>query len=181
MKIYLFLHQIWRYLKLHYSLSSEWVPSEWELNMSSGVYYCDVFIRLSFWRHPFTAETLMQCYISPNLMKEQTHLHGWPEGEHIFIFAWTIPLSQEHIQEQVHIMHTLTYLCTTVSETYCIATDDISFCERLSKHLFLSSSYYPPPSIKAIGPLHLAWEHEQHIDFCQKLLKYLHFEEMLVF
>ncbi len=31
------------------------------------------------------AETLMQCYISPNLMKKQTHLHlGWPEGEHIF-------------------------------------------------------------------------------------------------
>ncbi len=30
----------------------------------------------------FIAETLMQCYISPNLMKKQTHLHlGWPEGE----------------------------------------------------------------------------------------------------
>ncbi len=26
-------------------------------------------------------ETLMQCYISPNLTKKQTHLHlGWPEG-----------------------------------------------------------------------------------------------------
>ncbi len=36
--------------------------------------YCDVFIRLSFWRHPFTsiAETLMKCYISPDLMKNQT-------------------------------------------------------------------------------------------------------------
>ncbi len=31
------------------------------------------------------AETVMQCYISPNLMKKQTHPNlGWPEGEHIF-------------------------------------------------------------------------------------------------
>ncbi len=31
------------------------------------------------------AEQVMQCYISPNLMKKQTHLHlGWPEGEDIF-------------------------------------------------------------------------------------------------
>ncbi len=30
------------------------------------------------------AETLMQYYISTNLMKKQTHLHlGWPEGENI--------------------------------------------------------------------------------------------------
>ncbi len=32
-----------------------------------------------------TAEQVTQCYISPNLMKKQTHLHlGWSEGEHIF-------------------------------------------------------------------------------------------------
>ncbi len=37
------------------------------------------------------AETVMQCYISPNLMKKQTHPHlGRPEGEHILIFWWTI-------------------------------------------------------------------------------------------
>ncbi len=31
------------------------------------------------------AETLMQCYISPNLMKKQTHPNlVWPEDEHIF-------------------------------------------------------------------------------------------------
>ncbi len=31
------------------------------------------------------AEQVMECYISPNLMKKQTHLHlGWPQGEHIF-------------------------------------------------------------------------------------------------
>ncbi len=40
--------------------------------------YCDVFIRLSFWRHPFTAETLMQRHISLNLMKKQTRMSwGW--------------------------------------------------------------------------------------------------------
>ncbi len=43
---------------------------------------CDVFIRLSFWRHPFTAETLMQRHISTNLMKKQTHPDlRWTEGE----------------------------------------------------------------------------------------------------
>ncbi len=31
------------------------------------------------------AEEVMECYISTNLMKKQTHLHlGWPEGEDIF-------------------------------------------------------------------------------------------------
>ncbi len=31
------------------------------------------------------AETVKQCYISPNLMKKQTHPNlGWPEGEDIF-------------------------------------------------------------------------------------------------
>ncbi len=30
-------------------------------------------------------EQVMQCYIYPNLMKKQTHLHlGWPEDEYIF-------------------------------------------------------------------------------------------------
>ncbi len=30
-------------------------------------------------------EQVMECYISPNLMKKQTHLHlGWPDGECIF-------------------------------------------------------------------------------------------------
>ncbi len=58
---------------------------------------------LSFWRHPFTAEhpltliltapihcrasiaeTLMQCYISPNLMKKQTHPNlEWPKDENM--------------------------------------------------------------------------------------------------
>ncbi len=38
-------------------------------------------------------EQVMQCYISPNLKKKQTHLHlGWPE-DHIFICVWTVPLT----------------------------------------------------------------------------------------
>ncbi len=54
--------------------------------------YCDVLSAV--WTLILTApihcrasidEKVMQCYISPNLMKKQTHLHlGWPEGEHIF-------------------------------------------------------------------------------------------------
>ncbi len=61
---------------------------------SDGTHSLQSIHWLSFWRHPFTAEhpltliltapihcrasiveTLMQCYISPNLMKKQTHLH----------------------------------------------------------------------------------------------------------
>ncbi len=35
------------------------------------------------------AETVMQCYISPNLMKKQTHLHlGWPEDGHTIKCEW---------------------------------------------------------------------------------------------
>ncbi len=57
--------------------------------------YCDVFIRLSFWRHPFTAEHPLLRHISTNLMKKQTHPNpGWSDGEHIFIFGWTVPSSQ---------------------------------------------------------------------------------------
>ncbi len=36
-----------------------------------------------------TGEQVMECYISPNLKKQQTHLHlGWPEGECIFSNFW---------------------------------------------------------------------------------------------
>ncbi len=44
------------------------------------------------------AETLMQCYISPNLMKKQNSSSswmawGWITFQHIFIFGWTTPLT----------------------------------------------------------------------------------------
>ncbi len=60
----------------------------------SAVDYCDVFIRLSFWRHPFTAEhPLLRHWC------RDTFLQTWrrnklilisddPDGEHI---SWTIP------------------------------------------------------------------------------------------
>ncbi len=42
-----------------------------------GLLWC--FIRLSFWRHPFTAEHPLLRHISPNLMKNQTPPDlGWP-------------------------------------------------------------------------------------------------------
>ncbi len=56
----------------------------------SGVDYCDIFIRLLILTAPIhcrasIAETLMQCYISPDRMKKQTHPNlGCPESEHIF-------------------------------------------------------------------------------------------------
>ncbi len=39
-------------------------------------------------------EQVMQCCISSNLMKKQTHLYlGWPEGEHIFILLISLGYS----------------------------------------------------------------------------------------
>ncbi len=55
--------------------------------------YCDVFISClgSHSDGTHSPQSIHcwasdECYISPNLMKKQTHLHlGWSEGEHIFI------------------------------------------------------------------------------------------------
>ncbi len=46
-------------------------------------------------------EQVMECYISLNLMKKQTHPHlGWPEGEDIFskcsFFFGELFLEMEH-------------------------------------------------------------------------------------
>ncbi len=52
----------------------------------------------------------MHCYISPNLMKKQTHLHlGWPEGEPIFIVRRTFPstfmaLSEGHTARETSML-----------------------------------------------------------------------------
>ncbi len=63
----------------------------------SGVDYCDVFIRLSFWRHPFTAEhpLLRHWCRDAFLMKKQTHPDlRWTEDEQIFsVFGWAVSLS----------------------------------------------------------------------------------------
>ncbi len=48
--------------------------------------YCDVFISCLDSHSDGTHSQVMEWYISPNLMKKQTHLHlGRPEGENIFI------------------------------------------------------------------------------------------------
>ncbi len=62
----------------------------------SAVDYCDVFIRLSFWRHPFTTEHCWDTDAVMHLYKpdEETN-SSWSlmiQGEHILIFGWTIPL-----------------------------------------------------------------------------------------
>ncbi len=74
-----------------------------DVNWWTGVVWitCDVFIRLSFWRHPFTAEhPLLRHWC------RDAFLQTWwrntlilildrPESEDIFIFGWTIPLSRQ--------------------------------------------------------------------------------------
>ncbi len=68
--------------------------SSQDVNWWTGVLWIIVMFLSAVWTLILTApihcrasiaETLMQCYISPNLMKIQTHLHlKWPEHEHIF-------------------------------------------------------------------------------------------------
>ncbi len=52
----------------------------------SGVDYCDVFIRLSFWRHPFTAESIAETLITFSKSDEENKLIyiGRPKGEKRF-------------------------------------------------------------------------------------------------
>ncbi len=47
--------------------------------------YCDVWTLIMtapIHFRGYFSEKVMECYISPNMMKKQTHLQlGWPEGE----------------------------------------------------------------------------------------------------
>ncbi len=70
--------------------------------MLNDVEYCDVFIRLSFWRHPFTAEhPLLRHWCSVTYFQicslEETNSStswlawGWGCFQQVFIFGWTKP------------------------------------------------------------------------------------------
>ncbi len=86
-------------------------------------------------------EQVMQCYISPNLMKKQTYLQlGWPVGEHIFrkcffSFFWMNYFFKVHPK-----MKNLTLMETKISMkvsgnrgcqslTFCL-TSSLVFCWR---------------------------------------------------
>ncbi len=66
-----------------------------DVNWWTGVVWIIVMFLSAVWTLILTApihcrgsiaEQVMECYISPNLMKKQTHLHlRWPEDEEIFI------------------------------------------------------------------------------------------------
>ncbi len=52
----------------------EWLWCFYQTLILTAPIHCRAFIN----------ETLMRCYISPNLMKKQIHLYlGWPEGEQV--------------------------------------------------------------------------------------------------
>ncbi len=60
-------------------------------------------------------EQVMECYISPKIMKKQTHLHlGWPEGKDIFISGWTIPLGPK--AEPTHAKQTESFFLLVLYE-----------------------------------------------------------------
>ncbi len=124
----------------------------------SGVDYCDVFIRLSFWRHPFTAEhlllRLMQCYIYQNLMKKHSSNLGWPEVELTFSncsfwlyysfksMRWM--LSQVDHVEITDVMHDET--CVYVLTVKC----NQKRFQGISTHCFHRNHIY-------ISPIELLW------------------------
>ncbi len=86
-------------MDLFLSLSSQ------DINWWTGVVWIIMMFLSAVWTLILTApihcrisidEQVMECHISPNLMKKQTHLHlGWPESEYIFIFGWNILLRSQ--------------------------------------------------------------------------------------
>ncbi len=75
-----------------------WTGLVW---ITCGLLWCFYqLFGLSFWWHPFTSigEKVMECYISPNLMKKTNSsiswmVRGWAHFQQMFIFGWTIPLN----------------------------------------------------------------------------------------
>ncbi len=115
----------------------------------SLVDYCDVFISCLdshsdapiHWRGSID-ETLMECYISTNLMRKQTHLK-WPEGEHIFkkilIFVWTVSLNAGRIEK-------LKRFCVWFSSSSVLAAHYLlswRICRSVVSG-FISCQYHPP-------------------------------------
>ncbi len=117
-------------------LCSEWVPSEWESkqlikhhNNPFIVYYCDVFIRLSFWRHPFTTEhpllrhwwTGVVCIIvmflslsfwrHPFTTEHPLLRHWWTGVVWIIVMFWSDSHSDgTHSLQSIHCWDTDTFL-----------------------------------------------------------------------
>ncbi len=55
--------------------------------LTDGREWCGLlwwFSQLSFWRHPFTGEQLMECYTSPNLIKKHIYTLDGPRGSTVF-------------------------------------------------------------------------------------------------
>ncbi len=87
---------------MDFSLINMQLLASQDINWWTGVVWIIVMFLLAVWTLILTApihcsgsiaEQVMECYISANLKKKQTHLHlGCPEDEYIFIFGWTIPL-----------------------------------------------------------------------------------------
>ncbi len=87
------------------------------------VYYCDVFIRLSFWRHPVTAEHMM-IYMIYMYTYIWYMLRLWWNAAfiQIFIFGWTVPLNSLH-------PYWLLYYNTSVQMNLWKSSEQISVCK----------------------------------------------------
>ncbi len=90
----------------------------------SNVYYCDVFIRLSFWRHPFTAEHpllrhILQTWWRNNSSWSQMNW-GWERFQLILLFVRTIPLIAvawtDHVDVKRHCMVERSHFFTAVCQ-----------------------------------------------------------------
>ncbi len=106
----LFLHQIWRNVALHHlqCYIFKFLTSQ-DINWWTGVEWIIVMFLSAVWTLILTApihcrasiaETVMQCYISPNLTRNKTHLHlgwswGWAHFQPNFHYGATIPLTDK--------------------------------------------------------------------------------------
>ncbi len=103
-----------------------WTGVVW---ITCGLLWCFYqLFGLSFWRHPFTAEDpLLRQWLNATFLQiwwRKTHSHlGWSESEHIFIFGWTVPLTQSVNRATTCDMNTWTcaaHMCVCVCVCVCV-------------------------------------------------------------
>ncbi len=110
----------------HILVKNWWTGVVW---IVCGLLWCFYqLFGLSFWRHPFTAEDplVMQCYISPNLMKKNSSRSwmawGGAHFKQMFIFGWTTPL-----RKQVHNGEVCGSTLQSFNTMYCRDSTDSIF------------------------------------------------------
>ncbi len=122
--------------------------------------YCDVFIRLSFWRHPFTAEHPLLRHICNLSSDEESNSSwswmswGWMNLQQIFLLVWSVSFSTSHrrkvMSAKAHGVLTLV-LCSSECRAvrmWCrsVSARSSSTTRRFAWLLFRCTSWHSAPN-----------------------------------